>query len=78
MSNNENCGHACTRGICEWCPAPVSGPVVVQVFPVDDLIAHETIDDCPCGPTAKPVKRDDGSVGWLHVHHSLDGREATE
>jgi len=28
-----------------------------------------------CGPTVEPVVRDDGSMGWLIVHHSLDGRE---
>lgn len=50
----------------------------VHVVPVDDLIDHETTDDCPCGPTARPVARDDGGVGWVMVHHSLDGREETE
>lgn len=46
----------------------------VHVKPVADLIDH-TSDDCPCGPTTEPVPRSDGTVGWLHVHHSLDGRE---
>lgn len=27
---------------------------------------------------ARPVTREDGSVGWLMVHHSLDSREASE
>ncbi len=49
----------------------------VQVVPVADLIDH--LDDgCPCGPSTEPVERDDGSVGWLVVHHSLDGRELAE
>ncbi len=49
------------------------------VVPVDDLIAHDAFsDDCTCGPTSEPVKRDDGSMGWVLVHHSLDGREADE
>jgi hypothetical protein len=30
------------------------------------------------GPTVQPVPGADGSMGWLIVHHSLDGREATE
>ena len=77
--DEEGCGYGCTRGTCEWCPAPLSGPVIVHTYPVDDLVAHETTgDDCVCGPTSKPVERDDGSVGWLVVHHSLDGREAVE
>lgn len=51
----------------------------VHVFPTGDLIDHDTSGgDCPCGPTSEPVKRDDGSVGWVTTHHSLDGREAKE
>lgn len=47
----------------------------VHVIPVGDLILHEDIGDgCACGPTSEPVTRDDGSVGWVVVHHSLDGR----
>lgn len=41
----------------------------------DDAFFHEIDEDCPCGPTSQPVTRDDGSVGWVVVHHSLDGRE---
>ena len=53
--------------------------MTVHVLPVGDLIEHEDVgDECPCGPTIEPVPRDDGSIGWLTVHHSLDGREATE
>lgn len=53
--------------------------MTVHVFPNGDLIEHETSgDDCACGPTPDPVKRDDGSIGWVMVHHSLDGREARE
>lgn len=54
---------------------------VLHVTPVDDLIEHDwsTEDaDCVCGPTVEPVERDDGSFAWVIVHHSLDGREATE
>jgi hypothetical protein len=49
-----------------------------HVTPVGDLIEHDTDGDCICGPTAEPVERDDGSFGWVMVHHSLDGREASE
>lgn len=51
---------------------------MLHVAPVDDLIQHDRASDepdCPCGPDVMPVKRDDGSMGWLIVHHSLDGRE---
>ena len=50
----------------------------VHVVPVGDLLDHEDTDDCPCGVTIEPVERKDGSIGWLHIHHSLDGREAHE
>jgi hypothetical protein len=45
-----------------------------HIVPVNDLVDH-TDDDCACGPSTQPVERTDGSVGWLVVHHSLDGRE---
>lgn len=52
---------------------------IVHVYPLRDLIEHETCDDgCVCGPRIEPVQRDDGSYGWLIVHHSLDGRELQE
>lgn len=50
----------------------------LHVVPVGDLVDHVLTGDCPCGPSDKPVERDDGSVGWLAVHHSLDGRELHE
>jgi len=51
----------------------------VHTYPVADLIEHETEGEaCPCGPTTEPVPRDDGSTGWLLIHHSLDGREQKE
>jgi hypothetical protein len=53
--------------------------VTVHVVPVNDLVEHDTDGpDCVCGPTVEPVDRDDGSLGWLVVHHSLDGRERAE
>jgi hypothetical protein len=57
----------------------VPDPDILHVLPVDDLIEHEDVGDgCPCGVTVQPVEREDGSYGWVHVHHSLDGREANE
>lgn len=50
----------------------------VHVIPRDDLITHHLIGGCICGPTLEPIKRDDGSMGWLYTHHSLDGREHAE
>ena len=50
----------------------------VSVVPVNDLIAHEDDETCPCGPELAPVEREDGSIGWVLSHHSLDGREANE
>lgn len=51
----------------------------VHVFPVGDLVEHDTSGAaCVCGPADEPVEREDGSVGWVVVHHSLDGREAAE
>jgi len=49
-----------------------------HTYPTGDVIEHILSDDCPCGPTTEPVPRDDGSMGWLALHHSLDGREFTE
>jgi hypothetical protein len=53
----------------------------LHVTPQSDLVGHDTSTaepDCVCGPEATPVDQDDGAVGWLLVHHSLDGREQTE
>ena len=50
----------------------------LHVSPVGDLIDHTADDDCPCGPRTEPVQREDGSMGWVVVHHSLDGRESGE
>lgn len=49
-----------------------------HVVPRNDLIDHELTGACPCGPQDQSVIRDDGSVGWLTVHHSLDGRELAD
>ena len=49
----------------------------VHVLPIDDLIDH-AVADCICGTTTEPCPRDDGSMGWLITHYSLDGRERLE
>jgi hypothetical protein len=52
---------------------------IVHVLPVNDLIDHEEEGhDCVCGVNSEPVQCEDGSFGWLIVHHSLDGRELRE
>ena len=51
----------------------------VHVYPLNDVVEHDTDGgDCLCGPTTKPVPREDGFIGWLVTHHSLDGRERYE
>lgn len=52
-----------------------------HVWPLDDLIEHDTQDNdgnCACGPTVEPVEGDNGYIGWVITHHSLDGREQHE
>jgi hypothetical protein len=44
----------------------------LHVRPVNDLMEHPD-DACLCGPRIEQV---DGNS--MHVHHSLDGREADE
>lgn len=58
---------------------PIPVPEFTPAGPdAGDLLDHELSEDCICGPTAVPIKREDGSVGWVYEHHSLDGREARE
>lgn len=45
----------------------------VHVMPRNDLIKHDTDEDCICGPDPLCV---DG--GWVYKHHSLDNRELAE
>lgn len=51
--------------------------VDLHVVPVNDLVEHDTSIGaaCICAPTDTPVKQEDGTIRWLAVHHSLDGRE---
>jgi len=48
---------------------------VLHVVPIGDLVEHVSEDDCLCEPAVKPIKVEDGSINWLMIHHSLDGRE---
>lgn len=50
----------------------------VHVMPLNDVVEHEESEDCLCGPSIEAVFREDGSNGWLIIHHSLDGRELHE
>ena len=53
----------------------------LHVTPIAGLVEHDTSTgeaNCVCGPEGRPVAQDDGSVGWLLVHHPLDGRGQTE
>lgn len=50
-----------------------------HVYPVNDLVEHDTDgDDCVCGPETTTVEREDGSIGYVVTHHSLDDRELRE
>ncbi|MER7507071.1 hypothetical protein ABTX82_01780 [Streptomyces lavendulae] len=50
----------------------------LHVLPIGDLVEHTSEDDCLCDPTAQPIESETGSIGWLMIHHSLDGRETRE
>lgn len=52
----------------------------LHVTPEGDAITHELDDDCVCGPRVEWQDPDTGESydEKLVVHHSLDGREATE
>ena len=51
----------------------------VHVSPVADLVEHDTSSDdptCVCGPNRAAVVDVGGRLlGFVLVHHSLDGRE---
>lgn len=53
--------------------------MTVHISPGNDLIEHDTeTGDCVCGPECRPAEQRDGSILWILVHHSLDGREKKE
>lgn len=49
-----------------------------HVIPVDDLVEHETSEDCPCGPQVEIVMRVDAPDAHLYHHSALDGHELLE
>ena len=52
---------------------------MVAVLPANDTVHHDGMDeDCVCGPTVQPVERDDGSYGWVLVHHALGGGDPVQ
>lgn len=61
-----------------WLAAPDTPVREAHVRPQDDGFDHEFDPDCGCGPAVIPVEREDGSVGWVYRHASLDGRELRE
>lgn len=44
----------------------------IHILPLADDIIHE-LHDCVCGPTEELHDQT-----WMHIHHSLDGRERNE
>lgn len=41
----------------------------VHVYPQNDQIGHELNEECACLPEVEPVEREDGSIGYVYVHH---------
>lgn len=60
-----------------WGPRMYGPDTIVANAPID-AITDLMRDDKLNRPALHPVQRDDGSTGWMYVHHSLDGRESTE
>jgi hypothetical protein len=58
--------------------AKETSDTAVHVVPLDDVTVHEFSEDCPCGPHARIVPCEGRSAGWVHTHHSVDGREFSE
>lgn len=74
---NAMCPDCAGPEVCGLCGAEECG-CERHVVPRGDLIEHESQPDCVREPECRLVKRGDGSVGWLYVHHSLDRREKNE
>lgn len=50
----------------------------LHVTPLHDQVGHDPNSaepDCVCGPEVRPAAQEGGSVDWLLVYYSLDGRE---
>lgn len=43
----------------------------LHIRPAPGADDHLANDDCWCGPTCEPVQREDGTIGWLYVHHRV-------
>lgn len=61
----------------QWLAREVSD-TEVHAVPLDDVIVHEFTTDCPCGPRPRCIPREGRPDGWVHTHHSADGREFNE
>lgn len=62
-----------------WGVIREAGTPNVHTYPFNDVVLHDCSVRCPCGPRWEalwnPALR---SVVWQFVHHSADGREASE
>jgi hypothetical protein len=52
-------------------------PGDIHVIPRRDDVMHTIDVECACGPAVERVETNHGD-GWMHIHHSLDGRERRE
>ena len=52
--------------------------MAAHVVPRGDLIEHDTDGECVCGPTDVAAEVQGSVIGFVTVHHSLDGREQVE
>lgn len=48
-----------------------------HVIPLGDLIKHDFLPDCVCGPAVaqEPDEDDPTVINFIFTHHALDGRE---
>lgn len=49
----------------------------IHVKPQNDIAEHGD-ENCICHPKLEPVNQEDGSIGWMFLHNSFDGRENLE
>lgn len=63
-----------TRDTAGWVTLQVTSDEV-QVYPADDLIAHELNEDqCVCGPAVELIQRPGLRDVYMFTHQALDGR----
>jgi hypothetical protein len=49
---------------------------IVHIDAQADVVAHDTDSlGCTCGPTVRPFRRDDGTLGWHVIHYHLAAPE---